>query len=338
MKKTIFKILSVFVVIIFIISCFFINTSAAVTYNNFNDFANLILSSLNLYKSSSGGFVDVTASQRLSEIGNSIYYSMTTTESWGAGQRYRVYMSFELSPSVVFNARYNGEFHIVGNPNLYNFLLNSSSIYFTNSDGSKTYCTLSLNSSNNADLICRFDSSVAKEPNSLSIYFDFTNVTTFSSYNTVIDFSLMYLDFNYVTDSDVIVENQDKLASDIQANADKNANEIKANQDKNTDKILNGDTDLDSSGETDKVNGAVGDVDGATDEALGGKSETEIQGEVDGALDWNKIGNSVDFEKAQRMSTFYDRCLTVFGSKYNSLLLLSLILGLAAFLIGRKYG
>lgn len=134
-----------------------------------------------------------------------------------------------------------------------------------------------------------------------------------------------------------IQSNADDNASDIQANADKNASQIQQNQDKNTDKILNGDSDLDSSGETNKVNGTVGGIDDATDEALGGKSEAEIQSEVDGALDPKQLGN-IDVTKAKRMSTFYDRCLKSFGTAYNSLLLLSLVLGLGAFLIGRRYG
>lgn len=113
-------------------------------------------------------------------------------------------------------------------------------------------------------------------------------------------------------------------------------NEITQNQDKNTDKILNGDSDLDSSGETDKVDGTIGGIDDATSNAMGGKTDEQIQAEVENSLDPDKIG--LDFNKAQRLSVFFDDTLDTFGSSYKALLLLSLSLGLAAFLIGRRYG
>lgn len=124
--------------------------------------------------------------------------------------------------------------------------------------------------------------------------------------------------------------------SAIIENATENADKIQQNQNENTDKLLNGDEDLDSSGETDKVDGTIGGIDDATDSALGGKSDEDIQNEVSGALDTDDL--DIDWTKANRMSTFYDRCLKAFGSEYSTLLLLSLILGLSAFLIGRRYG
>lgn len=133
-----------------------------------------------------------------------------------------------------------------------------------------------------------------------------------------------------------IIANADKNANNIQSNADKNASQIQQNQDKNTDKILNGDSDLDSSGETGKVDGALGDIDGATNNAMGGKNEAQVKAEINNALDPDKIG--LDFSKANRLSVFFDDTLSAFGSSYKSLLLLSLALGLGAFLIGRRYG
>lgn len=117
---------------------------------------------------------------------------------------------------------------------------------------------------------------------------------------------------------------------------DSATSEIIENQNENTDKILNGDQDLDSSGETDKVDGALGDIDGATSNAMGGKTDEEVQNEINSALDSDSIG--LDFNKANRVSNFFDNCLNSFGTSYKTLLMLSLCLGLSAFLIGRKYG
>lgn len=126
-------------------------------------------------------------------------------------------------------------------------------------------------------------------------------------------------------ESDAIIDNQNE-----------NAQAIQENQDKNTDKILNGDEDLDVSDKTGAVDGSVGDMENATDEALGGKSDDEINEEISGALDSDKI--DIDMTKAARVSGFFDKLLTSFGASYQSLLLLSLSLGLGAFLIGRRYG
>lgn len=126
--------------------------------------------------------------------------------------------------------------------------------------------------------------------------------------------------------------NADKIISGI----DKSTDEVIKNQEENTDKILNGDEDLDSSGQTDKVDGTIGGIDGATSDAMGGKTDEEVQAEVESSLDTDKIG--LDFNKANRISSFFDNLLNAFGSSYKALLLLSLSLGLAAFLIGRRYG
>lgn len=113
------------------------------------------------------------------------------------------------------------------------------------------------------------------------------------------------------------------------------SNEIKENQDKNTDKILDGDEDIDSSKDTGKVSGSINNVDDAKDGALGGKSDKEIQKEINSALDSDKIG--LDFNKAAKISNFFDNLLNAFGKDYKTLLMLSLCLGLAGFLIGRRW-
>lgn len=93
---------------------------------------------------------------------------------------------------------------------------------------------------------------------------------------------------------------------------------------------------MDVSGQTGAVDGSVGDMESATDEALGGKSDEEISEEINNALDSDKV--DIDFEKAGRLSSFFDNLLNCFGSPYETVLLLSLSLALGAFLIGRRYG
>lgn len=143
--------------------------------------------------------------------------------------------------------------------------------------------------------------------------------------------------FVYGQDS-VLNQKLDGILGAIQesnSNADKNASDIQANQDKNTDKVLNGDEDLDVSDKTGAVDGSVGDIESATDNALGGKSDEEIQDEISSALDSDSL--DLDFNKAGRISAFFDGLLNCFGDDYKSVLLLSLSLGLGAFLIGRRY-
>lgn len=71
------------------------------------------------------------------------------------------------------------------------------------------------------------------------------------------------------------------------------------------------------------------------DGALGGKTDEEIQAEVDEALDFDM--DSLDNNASVAMSGLFDGLLVVFGADYQSLLLLALSLGLAAFIIGRRY-
>ena len=71
------------------------------------------------------------------------------------------------------------------------------------------------------------------------------------------------------------------------------------------------------------------------DEALGGKSDEEIQQEVDNALSFDT--DTLDKNAAKSMSDFFDDLLNVFGADYQALLMLALSLALAAFIIGRRY-
>lgn len=83
-------------------------------------------------------------------------------------------------------------------------------------------------------------------------------------------------------------------------------------------------------------NSVSNDYANAESNALGGKSDEKIASETQAAtnFDWSTI----DFTKAQRVQNFFDKLLISFGTGYQSLVLLSLVLGFAAFLIGRKYG
>ena len=242
MKKKILKILSLTVVIILCVSVFCINASAKTVITNANDFFKIAYSDLKIFKSSQGGFVDVTGSQNLVPIDNHIYYSISSSESWGVGQKYKIYLSGDVSCSFA-NGLYSGEFLVVGNYNIYNIIVNNSIAYFINDDGTKTYCSLTLGGSAGQELKCSFSSTKSVIPESFVIEFELTNKVYISSYNTYFDFSIMNLYFVSQNESEAIISNADKNASDIQANADKNANEIKANQDKNANKIINGGRD-----------------------------------------------------------------------------------------------
>ena len=83
------------------------------------------------------------------------------------------------------------------------------------------------------------------------------------------------------------------------------------------------------------ADGAMDDIGNAEDAALGGKTDEQIKQEVDNALNFDM--GSLDQSAAAAMAGFFDGLLTHFGVDYQALLLLSLSLGLAAFIIGRRY-
>lgn len=175
--------------------------------------------------------------------------------------------------------------------------------------------------------LCDFKYSYTFTQKKTNVYARFTFIC-----DSAIDFvGVLNMDFLLNNDPQVAMKQQ---TDELKANQDKNSAAIQQNQDKNTDKILNGDEDLDTSEQTGAIDGTVGGIDDATSDALGGKSDAEIQAEIDGALSGD-IG--LDMNKAGRISGFFDDLLDAFGADYKSLVLLSLSLGLAAFLIGRRY-
>ena len=124
--------------------------------------------------------------------------------------------------------------------------------------------------------------------------------------------------------TDIIVDNNN-------ANTDK----IIENDNANTDKLINGDGGSYATDDADNANNTVSDITDAENAALGGKTDEEIQQDIDNALDFD--GDSLDYNSAQRVSWLFDGLLNCFGSDYETLLFLSLTLGLAAFLIGRRW-
>ena len=70
-------------------------------------------------------------------------------------------------------------------------------------------------------------------------------------------------------------------------------------------------------------------------DALGGKSDEEIANDVNSALSFD-VG-SLDSDAQAGVSGFFDGLLVVFGADYQALMMLALSLGLAAFIIGRRY-
>lgn len=128
-----------------------------------------------------------------------------------------------------------------------------------------------------------------------------------------------------------LIDNQNKNASDIMANQNANTQaQIDADKE-NTEQITNG------------WQGADGVDDGTTDDlknaesaALGGKSDEQIEDEINNALTFDIW--SFGARNITRIKQLFTNVYNVFGSNYQSLFLLSLTLGLAAFLIGRRYG
>lgn len=145
--------------------------------------------------------------------------------------------------------------------------------------------------------------------------------------------------------ADKIIANDDENTQDIIDNADENTDEIVENADENTDEIVgaigdqteeltNGwESDEDPAADLDNV---VEDLGNAETEALGGKSDEEIQEEVSAALDSSSFPPQ-DSSGSFAVASMFDDLLHAFGDEYQSLLILALTLGLAAFLVGRSY-
>lgn len=113
-------------------------------------------------------------------------------------------------------------------------------------------------------------------------------------------------------------------------NQNENTDKIIQNQQEQTDKVTNG-----WAGAEDVDDSAIGDYNSAESDALGGKSDAEIKSEVENALDFDL--SFFDSIKIGKINSLFDDTLDALGSSYKALILLSLTLGLSAFLIGRRY-
>lgn len=85
---------------------------------------------------------------------------------------------------------------------------------------------------------------------------------------------------------------------------------------------------------TSKVNGLTSDLGNLESSAMGGKSDDDLNSEIDGVLG----ENPVDSLKSSKISSFIEGCLDAFGKEYKSLLLFSCSIGLCIFVIGRRAG
>ena len=368
MRKKIIKYVSVLVAVIIAFSLFTINASAETVQTLYTDFwtLNKDESKLWIVDTDDGGkMTDVTSKVSFSVLSNGKIMGVMfhTNEDWGKDNIYYVNFVLDLNTQYVKPGYSDLAFALyewTGHAQYTDIAPNENTgevyapwgyrdgNYYINGNNERDYQELHTEpvvhnaSTGVKKVVYDFKTHYAKNGFKRVCVFAYITLTdSMANGGYKVYFEFAGLKYRYSTEGEYlnnqVIENQNYNTDRIISNADKNAAEIQQNQDENTDKILNGDSDLDSSSETDKVDGAVGDIDEATDEALGGKSEAEIEAEVSGALDPKQLGN-IDVTKAKRMSTFYDRCLKSFGIDYNSLLLLSLILGLAAFLIGRRYG
>ncbi len=122
----------------------------------------------------------------------------------------------------------------------------------------------------------------------------------------------------------------DKITGEIQNSTDQITGEIQDS----TDQITNGwETDDDSSNRVDDMTGDFGN---AENDALGGKTDEEIQEEVNNALSDYELPDETLDNVSIVGDTFLD-LLEAFGAEYQSVMVLALTLGLAAFLVGRSY-
>lgn len=87
-------------------------------------------------------------------------------------------------------------------------------------------------------------------------------------------------------------------------------------------------------GKDDDLNGAMSDYDDAYNAAVGGKSDQEIVDEVSGRVDYDY--GALDQQSVSGVTGFLTDLLDSFGADYKSLLMLSLTIGLAVYVIGRR--
>ena len=100
--------------------------------------------------------------------------------------------------------------------------------------------------------------------------------------------------------------------------------------------IQGGDYQSPRPGMDEEVQGAEDDYNNAVDGALGGKSDQEIQQDVEDAADFDF--DSLDQNSVSGVKSFMEGLLDVLGSDYMALLLFSCTMGVCIYVIGRKRG
>ena len=85
-----------------------------------------------------------------------------------------------------------------------------------------------------------------------------------------------------------------------------------------------------------EVDGMTSQLENLESEALGGKTDEEIQSEAADAADFDY--DSLNSEATAGVTGFINDCLDAFGVGYSSLLLFSCSIGLCIFVIGRRGG
>lgn len=128
--------------------------------------------------------------------------------------------------------------------------------------------------------------------------------------------------------TDIATQSNSKLLEQIIASQESGQNQME-------DFLGNGDGTPLAPDHNEDLDNAGQQMEDLENEALGGKSDEQIQQEVDQALDFEM--GSLDQDAQQGISGFFDGLLDVFGPDYQALLMLALSLGLAAFIIGRRY-
>lgn len=136
-------------------------------------------------------------------------------------------------------------------------------------------------------------------------------------------------------DTQTIIDNQNQNASEIIENQNENTQAIidaqqQATQEQ-TEEITHG-----WGGAENIDDSTANDFANAEAAANGGKTDEEIQEEVDNALNFDI--SVFDSTKVGKIHSLFDNVLDALGSSWQALFLLSLTLGLGAFLIGRRYG
>lgn len=148
-----------------------------------------------------------------------------------------------------------------------------------------------------------------------------------------LDFDLSVADPDaYYTEQiiDQIETSTDKITGSI----DDSTGQIVGELDEIQSDIKGDDWTSPAPGKDDELNGAMSDYDDAYNEAVGGKSDQEIVDEVSGQVDYDY--GALDQQSVSGVTGFLSDLLDSFGADYKSLLMLSLTIGLAVYVIGRR--